>query len=237
MTPEIFTQQLRDLLDDSLVSVILYGSATTGERSEKYSDYNLMVVCTQLGRVELDLIRPLTVRWVEFGNPPPLLFTWKVLKNSSDVFPIELLDMKENHVILYGEDVLKRLPVSHANLRFQLEHELKGKLIQLRERYLLIDGSEEELAELLIATLSTFQILLRGGLRFFEVSVPFRKREAVRRFAMHAPFELAVFDEIQELKDGKIELEMVDVRDIFQRFLLTVENAANLIHEIGHRRG
>lgn len=54
---------------------------------------------------------------------------------------------------------------------------------------------------------------------------------------MHAPFELAVFDEIQEMKDWKIELEMVDVRDLFQRFLQTVENAADLIHQIGHRRG
>ena len=36
---------------------------------------------------------------------------------------------------------------------------------------------------------------------------------------------------------GKIELEMVDVRNLFQRFLQTVESAADLIHQIGHRRG
>lgn len=237
MTPEIFTDELRQLLGESLVSVVLYGSATTGERSERYSDYNVMVVCRQLGLEELELIRPLAARWAHFGNPPPLLFTWRILQNSSDVFPIELLDMKENHVILHGEDVLKRLPVSHANLRFQLEHELKGKLIQLRERFLLTEGTDEELAELLIASLSTFQILLRGALRFFEVSVPVRKRKAVERFALHAPFELAVFDEIQELKDGKIERAMVDVRDLFERFLETVERAGDLIHEIGNRRG
>ena len=129
--------------------------------------------------------------------------------------------MKENHVILRGEDVLKRLPISHANMRFQLEHALKGQLIQFRESYLLIDGSKEELAGHLITTLSTFQILIKAGLRFFEVTVPFRKCEAVRRFAMHAPFER----------------EMVDVRNLFQRFLQTLENAADLIHQIGHRRG
>ena len=183
------------------------------------------------------MIRPITAQWAEFVNSPPSLFTWKILKNSSDVFPIELLDMKENHVILRGEDVLKRLPISHANMRFQLEHALKGQLIQFRESYLLIDGSKEELAGHLITTLSTFQILIKAGLRFFEVTVPFRKCEAVRRFAMHAPFELAVFDEIQKMKDGKIELEMVDVRNLFQRFLQTLENAADLIHQIGHRRG
>ena len=162
-----------------------------------------MVVCSRLGQEELDVIRPLTAQWAEFGNPSPSLFTWKILKNSSDVFRIELLDRKENHVILLGEDVLKRLPISHANMRFQLEHEPKGKLIQFRERYLLTDGSKEKLASLFIAILSAFQLLLRGELRFFEVTVPFRKYEAVRRFAMYAPLELAVFDEIQEMKDGE----------------------------------
>jgi hypothetical protein len=39
------------------------------------------------------------------------------------------------------------------------------------------------------------------------------------------------------MKDGKIEPEMVDVRNLFQRFHQTVENAADLIHQIGHRRG
>ena len=101
-----------------------------------------MVVCSRLGQEELDVIRPLTAQWAEFGNAPPLLFTWKIFKNSSDVLPFELLDMKENHIILHGEDVLKRLPISLANMRFQLEHELKGKLIQLRECYLLTDGSK-----------------------------------------------------------------------------------------------
>ncbi len=235
MTPEEFTDELSNALGFSLVSVILYGSATTGERSEKYSDFNLLVVCVELSLEELDKIRPLTTRWAQFGNPPPLLFTWERLKSSSDVFPIEMLDIKENHVILAGEDVMKRLPISQANLRFQLEHELKGKLIQLRERYLLLEGSESEIASLMVATLSTFQILIRAALRFFEVNVPVRKREAVRRFATHVPFSMSVFDEIQELKDGKIDVELVDARALFQRFIETVEHTGDLIHQLARR--
>ena len=236
MTPEMFTEELAESLGDTLVSVLLYGSATTGERSEKYSDYNLMVVCARLSLEELKCIRPLATKWAQFGNPPPLLFTWERLKSSSDVFPIEMLDIKENHVILFGKDVMRGLPISQANLRFQLEHELKGKLIHLRERYLLLEGSDEEVAALLVSSLSTFQVLIRAGLRFFEVQVPVRKREAVRRFAMHASFPLAVFDEIQELKDGRTEVSLVNVPEVFERFVATVENAADLIHDIGRRR-
>ncbi|HAT59293.1 MAG TPA: hypothetical protein DCS60_00805 [Opitutae bacterium] len=124
----------------------------------------------------------------------PSLSAWKILKNSSEVFLIELLDMKENYVILHGQDRLKRLFIGHANMRFQLKHELRGKLIKLWERYLLTDGSKEKLASLFIATLSTFQLQLRGEFRLFEVTDPFRKYEAVCQFAMHEPFELAVFD-------------------------------------------
>jgi len=59
------------------------------------------------------------------------LSAWKILKNFSEVFLIELLDMKVNYVILHGQDLLKRLFIDHANMRFQLKHGLKGKLIQL----------------------------------------------------------------------------------------------------------
>ena len=111
MTPESFTKELEGILGDSLLSVALYGSAAAGERSEKYSDYNLLVVCARLGFEELSSIRPLSARWAKLGNPPPLLFTWDRLKNSSDVFPIELLDIKEKHLMLHGEDVLKHLPI------------------------------------------------------------------------------------------------------------------------------
>lgn len=236
MTPESFCEEIQQILGETLVSVVLYGSTTSGERNEKYSDYNLMVVCRKLGLEELDAMRPLTEKWARFGNPPPLLFTWARLKKSSDVFPIELLDIKERNLILFGEDVMKRLPISHANLRFQLELELKGKLIQLRERYLMVDGSEAEVTELMIATLSTFQILIRAALRFFEVSMPYRKRDAVRRFASHVPYSLSALYEIQDLRDGKLERELVDVPSLSQRYLTTVEETADLIHDMGHRR-
>ena len=88
------------------------------------------------------------------------MFTLARLKKSSDVFPIELLDIKECILILFREDAMKRLPVSHSRLRFQRDHEYKRKLIQLRERCLLVDGSEAEVTGLMIATLSTFQILI-----------------------------------------------------------------------------
>jgi hypothetical protein len=55
--------------------------------------------------------------------------------------------------------------VDPADLRLQCERELKGKHIQLRERYLLFAGQPEELGELLVRSFSTFLVLFRTVLR------------------------------------------------------------------------
>ena len=234
MSPEEFSDKLRDTLGDRLTCIVLYGSAAADERSELYSDFNTLVVCKRLGVEELRTIRPLSHEWFEAGNPPPLLFTRERLLESSDVFPIELLDIKENHLLLYGEDILKRLPISQENLRFQLEHELKGKLIQLRESYLVYGDTPADQLEMMLRSLSSFQVLLRACLRFFEVSVPVKKRDAVDRLDKHVSFDLNAFRRLQDIKNGE-EWTELEVEQLFQRYLDTIENAADLINRLGSR--
>jgi len=236
MIPEVFADRLHEALGDCLACIALYGSAASGDRSECYSDFNTLVVCRQLGVRELRTIRPLSRDWFEAGNPPPLLFTWERLIESSGVFPIELLDIKENHVLLFGEDILKRLPIRQENLRFQLEHELKGKLIQLRESYLVSGDSLEEQLEMMVRSLSSFQVLLRGCLRFFEVSVPVRKRDAVIRLEKHFSFDLAAFHRLQEIKDGGGWTEL-EVELLFQGYLDAIERTADLVNRLGVDKG
>lgn len=233
MTPQAFSERLQATLGDELVAVVLYGSAAAGERSERYSDYNVLVVCRALSLEVLDRLSPLTKEWSAGGNPPPLLFTWERLKKSSNVFPIELLDIKETHQMLYGEDVLKALPINQSHLRSQLEHELKGKLIQLRESYLLAEGRNGEVSELMLQSLSTFQILMRAALRFYEIRVPPKKSDAVRALSKHVSFDMSIFEELQVLKDAEEELGPERSRQLFQRYLSAVEQVADLMDRLG----
>ena len=55
----------------------------------------------------------------------PVFFTEDYIIRSTDVFPIEFLDMKENHVTLYGKDLFEAIAVDTKNLRFQCEQEIK----------------------------------------------------------------------------------------------------------------
>ncbi len=237
MTPEAFTDALKKALGDRLTMVALFGSAAVGDTAEKFSDVNIMVVCTQLGVEELDAIAVLSKGWAKIGNPPPLMFALERLLNSSHVFPIELLDIKENHRVLYGRDVLRDLPISQANLRFQLEHELKGKLIQLREGYMLAVEDGETLVNLMLRSLSNFQIMLKAALRFYSVSVPAKKREAVSQLSRHVLYDLSVFEELQGIKDGTglPPFSRDAAKELFERYLEAIERSADLIAALSRR--
>ena len=71
--------------------------------------------------------------WAEAGNPPPMTFTVKEWKSSSDIFPMEYADILERHRVLFGDPPFDGIRVSPTELRLQVEHETMGKLLQLRQ--------------------------------------------------------------------------------------------------------
>ena len=97
-------EKLRRALDTDLVSVVLYGSAATGDHNTKFSDYNVLCVLTQIAPKHLRATEPLFRWWREQGNPAPLLLTEDELRTSTDCFPIEFHDIRDHHKILIGAD-------------------------------------------------------------------------------------------------------------------------------------
>ena len=229
MKPEQLVEKLRKVQPLSLRSVILYGSAVTGDFVKKRSDYNVLVVAERLGVAELRALSAVARRWVKAGNPPPLLFTVDRLKQSADVFPIEILDMKAANSVLYGEDALSRIPVSEENLRLQVESELKGKLIQLREAYLITGGKARDVVEVLVRSVASFLVLFRAALRLYQTEVPTIKHDALSALARRIPLDPAAFETVEALKEGRMKVRQVDADALFGDFLKTVEIVVDAI--------
>lgn len=223
MTPEQLVEKLKQANPTGLKAVILYGSAAAGDHVGKRSDYNVLVIMDQLGLRELKLFLKPSEAWVKDGNTPPLLFTPEGLRRSVDVFPIELLDIRDSHRVLYGQDITGEIEIDVENLRLQLEHELKGKLIQLRERYLETSGQSKRVADLMINSLSSFLVLFRAALRLFREQVPATKLEAATLLSSHIPFDPGIFQSVKALKAGTMKLREVDTEELFGRYLQTIE--------------
>jgi predicted nucleotidyltransferase len=229
MTPEQLADRLRRDAGAQLKAVVLYGSAAAGDHAGKRSDFNVLVVMEALGMAQLKAISGTAAQWHKEGNPPPLLFTLERLRQSADVFPIELLDMRQSHRVLYGEDVLRDMDLTAANLRVEIEHELRGKLIQLRENFLLTEGKPRRIVDLMIESLSAFLVLFRAALRLYEPDVPARKLEALEALARHIALDTSVFTTISALKQGSKRAREVDAEELFGRYLAAVESIVDAV--------
>ena len=236
MKPEQLVEKLRKVQPLSLRSVILYGSAVTGDFVKKRSDFNVLVIVERLGVPELRALSSVARRWVKAGNPPPLLFTLERLKQSADVFPIEILDMKAANRVLYGQDVLSRIPVSEENLRHQVESELKGKLIQLREAYLITGGKPRAVAEVMVRSLASFLVLFRAALRLYRIEAPAKKLDALAALARRIPLDPTPFETVEALKEGHMKVRQVNADALFGDFLKTVETVVDAIDSYVHGR-
>lgn len=226
MTPEGLTEKLKTTCGGLLRSVILYGSAAAGDHAGRRSDYNVLVVLERIGVPELRKLTGVTKQWVKAGNPPVLLFTPKELAESTDVFPVEIADMKDSRRVLFGEDYIRPLSADKGHLRVQLERELRSKLIQLREHYLLAAGNHRRVEELFVRTFSSVLALLRGMLRLYRAQVPLQKMEAARKLAEHVPFQVHVLETIDRLKRGE-KVPGLDPDRLFSEYLQALETVAS----------
>src|SRR3954466_2008676 len=108
---------------EKLVSVVLYGSGALPEGRDHLSDYNILCVLSRVSPDELAEAEPVFRWWREMKNPSPLLMSREEVGASADSFPIEFHVIREQHVVLWGEDVVRDLAINSSFYRGHIEHE------------------------------------------------------------------------------------------------------------------
>src|SRR5262245_38844463 len=184
---------LRATHGDNLASVVLYGSAASGDHIELRSDYNLLIALNRITPEDLRLSQAPMREWQRLGHPLPVYFTVEELSDAADVFPIEFHQMANARVVLYGHDPFEFVKLSDANLRHQAEYELRSKLIQLRRLYIPASISVEKLCDLMSESLSSFASLFRAVLMLHGYEAPVPKPDVVRMTAKLLQLDPAPF--------------------------------------------
>ncbi len=224
--------KLKEAAGANLKAVILYGSMTTGEFQPKYSDVNLLCVLERLDAIELEKLNPPVVWWVRQRQPPPIVFTLDALRRSADAFPIELVDIKSSHRVLFGEDVFVSLEVPMNLHRVLLERELRINLIRLRQRYLVALRSREKLLRLMTGSVSTFLTLFRHSLIALGEEAPQPRHEVVDRLAALLGLDPVPFHTILDVREGNRQPNQVDVPATFRSYL---EGVTRVVEEVDRR--
>jgi predicted nucleotidyltransferase len=209
---EQLVEKLRKAYDDRLVSVVLYGSAVSGDRNEGFSDYNVLCILTEVTPRELASATEIFRWWREKGNPSPLLLAEREITRGADCFPIEFRDIQREHQVLHGTDPIADLVVDDVFYRAQVEHDLRSKLLRLRQKAGGMLSDSDLLCRLLADSISTFCVLFRHALVLHGVDAPLQKREVVRAAAARFEIDPAPFEQLLDVRERRLKPR--DVRPI-----------------------
>lgn len=230
MTPNELAKKLEAIYGPELKSVVLYGSSVRSEFSKRYSDYNIICVLTDPSPEMLAKSNHVVKKWVKKGNPPPYFFDPRHIETSSDVFPLEFIDISNEHKVILGQDPFKQLDIDTKNLRHQCESELKGKLLHLRSFYAENCDAPRLVAEMCVKSFSTFLAVFRGVLMLLDKNPPRDARAIIELIAAEINFNPEIFLEIAQIRQGKSFLPRKEEAILmFERYLTELSIITNFV--------
>jgi predicted nucleotidyltransferase len=217
--------RLKEAAHENLEAVILYGSAARGDHRQGVSDLNVLCVLQSLSAAELKRIAPAIVWWVqEQKEPAPLLFTGHELRESADVFAIELTDLQRNRRVLYGKDVVAGIHVPMNLHRVQVEHELRTTLLKLRQHFVFSAGDAEALRTVMSKSISSVRTLAAHALLVMGEQPAVGAQEMFAQVAAKSGADAKAFDAVLDIRDrGQVNADAAVVAQIYGGYLKALE--------------
>jgi len=230
---EKLIDDLRVAHGDNLASIVLYGSAATGDQANARSDHNLLIVLQHITPMDLRAAHDALREWHKLGQPTPVYFTLEELQDAADVFPIEFLQMEKARKILFGRDPFEFVQISQANLRHQTEYELRTALIRLRRLYIPASASAEKLANLMSDSLASFAALFRALLILKNQEPPVSKQESVQATVRLLNLDATPFERILKLHTDKTStLTDAEANSLVATYMAQIEKVIEAVDRI-----
>jgi hypothetical protein len=191
----------------------------------------VLVVVDSLPLERLRAVAAVSKAWSEDGNPPPMTFTMREWKSSSDIFPMEYADILERHRILFGDAPFDGIRVSPEDLRLQVEQQTMGKLLQLRQATMGAGGDSKLQLEVLEKSLSTLMVIFRGVARL-QGEVPSQDyEELTRNLAQRAGFPPDPFLRVIRHSRGTEKIPKESASGILEGYLGAMERLVAYLNE------
>jgi hypothetical protein len=194
---------------------------------------NILCVLSQLTPHELVQSEPVFRWWRELGNPSPLLLTEEEVASSSDSFPMEFHDMQEHRRVLYGKDVIADLVIDRSFYRAQVEHELRAKLIRLRQKAAEVLANADRLTKLMTDSVSTFCVLGRHALILSGAPPKWKKAEIVAALEDALRMSFAATNHVLAIRAANPAKAPQDAGSIFTSYLKEMNSLVQFVDGLG----
>jgi predicted nucleotidyltransferase len=225
-------ERLKKTFGERLISAVLYGSGAVGDWNAKASDLNILCVLEKISVQELSESEPVFRWWREQGNPAPLLMSDEEVRTSTDCFPMEFHDMKAHRRVLYGLDVIADIEIDRSFYRAEVEHELRSKLLRLRQKAADVLSKQDALLRLLTDSLSTFCVLGRHALTLKGRETRFRKQEVIADLGKVLGIPFDGFSAILSIRANGKPSEGTSAVLLFEKYLKEIDALVRFVDQI-----
>src|SRR5258708_28921041 len=227
-----FVNNLKQAAGANLECVALFGSAASGEFHADYSDINILCVVRELSAGVLATLAAPINQWTKNKFPAPLIFSRPELERSADVFAIEMLDLRQRHRMLYGDDMFAGMNVPMDLHRIQLEHSLRTKLLTLRQSYVQAVGDDTRVRRLMLDSVSTFSTLFRHALIAMGEQPAPTKADNIRKLGERTKFDPGIFLQLLQVRERTAKENNIDAAAGFAKYLDGINTAVQPVHAL-----
>ncbi len=221
-----YLKTMMDIHKEHLISVFIYGSATGKNYIPKVSDINSVFVFKDLAFKSLTDSLKAVSKGISKKIAAPLFLTKEHIETSLDVFPIEFLDMKENHILLYGADILSALTIKEEHIRLFCEQQIKGKLIRIRQAYLEVGLKKKGMEALLKESLNSLIPIFRNLIRLKGKKPPIEKAEIIKQLCSEFDLDENVFLPIYKDTSNDEKIANQEVVVFIEKYLDQIKKLA-----------
>lgn len=224
---------VRTALGPEFVACYLTGSVLHSGFDARRSRVNVLVITRGLAVETLDRLADAIP--AETKQPPhfeTLFMVESQMRQSLDAFPIEWTEITETHLLIEGHDVLGGLQVPRDNLRLQCEHEMRMKLLRLRQAYLADRRTPKRLEPVLAGAASSFAALFRTLLRLRGETIPASTPHVIERVADLYRLDARGLLAAYLVRFAEKSFKDAEILDHYRRFLVEVDRLVQAIDSL-----
>jgi len=224
--------EARAAAGDNLVALVLYGGLARGRHRGPRSNVDLAVVLEDASPDRVAEITPLLMAAWRAAHVDAWILARAEIPRLAEVFPTKLLDIRDHHLLLYGEDVFADLEIDRGLLRLRVEQELTNLSLRLRRTLVTLGADPASAAVYLATTARPLAIQLAVLLRLAGRTVPAEDRSAAIFAAAAQAFDLdaEALETLAGLRQG--EESVGDVRGLVGRVQVVATRAADVARSL-----
>lgn len=136
---------LRQTAGAKALSLSLLGAAAAGTWIPGRHRVHNALVLESIKLDDLERLARELPRYHQVGIASPLVLTPDYIRRSIDTFPLEFLEIQQQHLALFGEDRFQPLEFEAKFVRLQCERELKSMILAMRQALLASAGDPRHL--------------------------------------------------------------------------------------------